>query len=186
MTDEERRAKNAEQQRKYRESQRNNPEYWERRHEYSKKYRKSHPEKVKAQKAAAYAKQKREQGKDKFTPLEKPKQEKTKEPSEKKSKESDISTLSVDAPPVWAAPAITVVISEAHKEHGHCIIETKKTRQSFRTYYRMKIVATATSMAELKDLAHKVGFSRFLDTPVTIKEVQQKNDQQHTDGRQKQ
>ena len=168
MTEEEKaeemRKRNAEYQKRYRQSRRDDPSYWEKRHEYSKKYRKSHSEQVKAQKAA-YAKRKREQEKRDPKAKKKEKAKKSKPQCAEISDTACNKTHSVNIQPVWKSPVVTIVLAESNRNDRRAIIET---RQGSENCLRLKIVVAAESIEELKEIASLVGFNSFHDTAKTF------------------
>lgn len=153
MTEEERKARNAEHQRKYRESQRNNPEYWERRHEYSRKFREKNAKKIAEKKRADYEKRKAE------APPKAPKEPKTKERPKKAL--PDLKEILPPEDAEWKAPATCEILC-ASKDYGdtrrYATIEQRKP--AYRPL-RLKVVVFGNSIAELKREAAKIGINSF-------------------------
>lgn len=156
MTEEERKARNAEHQRKYRESQRNNPEYWERRHEYSRKFREKNAKKIAEKKRADYEKRKAEAP---------PKAPKVPKPKKQKKPTQPVSDPVVPASTHF--PADSVIAAAINHKHGistvlavgqaedsrqTVIIERHKTDKGF---YLFRVKTTTYSYHKTKANALK-------------------------------
>ena len=159
MTEEERKARNAEHQRKYRESQRNNPEYWEKRHEYSRKFREKNAKKIAEKKRADYEKRKAE------GPPKPPKQKAEPKPKKQKKPTQPVSDPVVPAPTYF--PADSIIAAAVNQRHGFStvlavgqaedsrqtvIIERHKTDKGF---YLFRVKTTTYSYHKTKANALK-------------------------------